>query len=699
MHEHAATNYLLELPCGDAELWVLASPAGPPCWVHIGARLGTSPSMASVTPPRSGTVLDDALVPLLPDPALGWTGIPGWSGADARQAWRFTEVRPEPGALIFAFVHEGGHRAELAVRALEDALFALDLEAFPASSASLAADRIAYTVPLPSSAVEGLGFRGRWAGELVTERAPLSGGWHRTSRAGSRTAHDAFPGFLAGEAGFGEDHGEVLAMHLGWFGNYDLVVARTRTGRFVAHVLLDVRELTPGPDGSRRAPTLYLGWSNEGMNGIRCRFQDGARRMRDASGATAPGKVQLNTWEGIYFDHDVPRLEAMVDAAAALGMERVVLDDGWFGRRRNDSSGLGDWTPRPEVYPDGLGPIIDRVIGAGMEFGLWVEPEMVNADSALFETHPDWILGSPDQPLGRNQYALDLNEPACFAHLERVLHALVADQRIASLKWDMNRDVPQAAGQPLVPVVRRLIDSVRSARGDLEIEACASGGGRADWSALAWCNRVWLSDAHDPDIRLPMMAAYGLFAPPEVMGSHIGGETSHQTGRRWSLRARAAMAVLGSMGVELDPLVLDDQAIAAIREHVSLHQRHRPWMRTGHLLVLPHPDPGLIAVGVFAAERNRALICLLQRDPRADDVPPPLTIRHLRGRLTVQAALLDRAIEHAAHTQPSWLHEPLTVDAELLAGYGLTLPVLPPQRGLLIEVLPAGLTGSNPPRL
>jgi alpha-galactosidase len=688
----AAHPRLWRLRADDSELWLWAGTHQAPSIFHLGAALGPEPAPKAVAGVQADSLIRGSSgTPLFPDLAAGWTGEPGWSGADATLPWQAEVVAADAGMLTLNYWHPDGRRLEHQLRVVDAGIFALNITAYPAEPQASA--QIAYTVALPAQAAEGLGFTGRWAGELAVQRRPLAGGWQISSHGGSRTAHDAFPGWLTGEAGFGEDHGELLALHLGWFGNYRFAVQRTREGRYVAQYVLDFEELALNEAGGHCLPTLYLGWSAHGLNGIRQRFQDAARSMRASSDWGAPQgalqKVQLNTWEGVYFDHQLDKLKAMADAAAALGVERFVLDDGWFGRRSDDSRGLGDWTPRQDVYPQGLDPLIEHVNAVGMEFGLWVEPEMVSADSALYEAHPEWILGLADQPLGRQQYALDLCNAQCFDYLTGVLTGIVGDERIASLKWDMNRDVPQAAGQPLVPAALRLLREVQDARSDLDIEACASGGGRADWSALAWCNRVWLSDAHDPDIRLPMMAAYGLFAPPEVMGCHVGPEISHQTGRRWSLHARAAMAVLGSMGLELDPFAVPDEDQAALRGYIELHKRHRSWLAHGHLLVLPHVDPGLWAVGVFARERDRALICLLQTRPRLDNVPAPLRIRHLRGAVVVRVPLLDGSIRRGARQQPHWVEGgALDTHGDFLGAVGLPLPVMAPMRAMLVEILP-----------
>lgn len=678
------------LLAGAVECTVQSGRGLPPGIVHIGAWLGEEVPDVGFGHAQAGNLIDAATsAPLFPDPAQGWSGTPGWRDGPAQDVpWTAEIEASNAGELEIGYAQPEGYRAKIRVSAVSAGLFELGVQgAVPAGARR---GRIALGLPLPPAAAEAICFGGRWAGELTTERVPLAGGISRVSRAGSRTAHDAFPALIAGSQGFSADSGEVLGVHLGWWGNYELTVESTREGGYRAVFHLDPAELEPLSDGGFRAPPLYFGWTDKGLNGLRVLFQDGVRALRMRSGAATQGKIQLNTWEGVYFDHSEIRLKEMAGVAAAMGFERFVLDDGWFGRRANDTRGLGDWTPRPEVYPDGLDGLIDHVRAQGLEFGLWFEPEMVNADSALFETHPEWVIGDPAQPLGRNQLGLDLTNPDCFDHLQSTLTEILADERIASVKWDMNRDLPQAAGTPLAPAATRLIESVRASRPGLEVEACASGGGRTDLGALTWCNRVWLSDAHDPDIRTPMMAAYSLFAPPEVMGCHIGPEVSHQTGRRWSMHARASMSVLASMGMELDPLTLSEEEARIVAEYVALHRQHRRWLHRGHMLELDHPDPGLTVLGVFGADRDRALLFLLQRASRSRNVPGPLKVPHLVGDLTVSAPVVDPAIRRSARLQPAWLDEEgMACSATFLAAHGLPLPIMSPMRGLLVEIMPA----------
>ncbi len=276
-----------------------------------------------------------------------------------------------------------------------------------------------------------------------------------------------------------------------------------------------------------------------------------------------PRPVTLNTWEGVYFDHKLEQLKAQATAAAELGIERFVLDDGWFGKRDDDTSSLGDWFVDTRKYPDGLAPLADHVVSLGMEFGLWFEPEMVNRNSDLYRAHPDWVLQVEGQPLleSRHQLVLDLTRPEVSDYLFNCIDNVLKSAKISYIKWDMNRDIThagdangRAATSRQTRAVYALMARVRAAHPDLEIESCASGGGRADFGVLAHTHRVWVSDCTDALERLSIQQGALRFLPPEIIGCHISASPNHQTGRVHTLAFRAIVAFFGHLGVELDPL-------------------------------------------------------------------------------------------------------------------------------------------------
>src|SRR6266542_1136250 len=247
-------------------------------------------------------------------------------------------------------------------------------------------------------------------------------------------------------------------------------------------------------------------------------------------------------------------------STATCGVERFVLDDGWFRHRRDDTAGLGDWYVDETVWPHGLEPLIGHVRSLGMEFGLWVEPEMVNPDSDLYRAHPDWILSAGGRlpPTCRHQQVLDLANPGAYGYVRARLDALLSENDIAYLKWDHNRDLVDAGhqGRPGVHAqtlaVYRLLDELRAAHPGVEVESCSSGGARVDLGILERTDRVWASDCNDALERQTIQRWTGLFLPPELIGTHVGPPRAHTTGRVHDLSFRAATALFGHAGIEWD---------------------------------------------------------------------------------------------------------------------------------------------------
>ena len=277
----------------------------------------------------------------------------------------------------------------------------------------------------------------------------------------------------------------------------------------------------------------------------------------------------LNTWEAVYFDHRLDRLTALADTAAELGVERFVLDDGWFRHRRDDTAGLGDWYVDEDVWPHGLHPLIDHVRGRGMEFGLWVEPEMVNPDSDLARAHPDWVLPGPPW---RHQQALDITIPEAYAYILERLDALLSEYDIAFLKWDHNRDLVTPTHEQTLATYR-LLDELRARHPGVEIESCSSGGARVDLGILARTDRVWASDTNDALERQNIQRWTQLLLPPELVGSHVGPPRAHTTGRTHDLSFRAATALFGHFGIEWDIASASDEERTELAEWIARYKR------------------------------------------------------------------------------------------------------------------------------
>jgi alpha-galactosidase len=551
-------------------------------------------------------------------------------------------------------------------------------------------------LPVPARAAELLDLTGRHAREHVPQRHPFVAGVHaRESRQG-RPGLDGPLILAAGVPGFGFERGEVWGVHLGWSGNQTLAAEAVQSGErlLAGGELLLPGELGLEPGRTYRTPWLY-GSVGDGLNAMAGRFHE-FLRSRPAHPAT-PRKVVLNTWEAVTFDQRLDRLTALARAAARVGVERFVLDAGWFRGRRVDRAGLGDWQVDPSVWPDGLRPLIDLVHELGMDFGLWVEPEMVNLDSELARSHPEWIL-QPDSGPGwtsRHQHVLDLGNPDAYRYVADCMHALLDDNRIAYLKWDHNRPVAQAGRYPdrepgvhrHTLAVYRLLDELRAAHPGLEIESCSSGGGRIDLGILARTDRVWTSDCIDALERLPIQRYTQLVVPPELMGAHVSGPVPHSTGRRLELSLRGLAALWGHFGIEWDLAAADPEELDDLAGWVARCRQLRPLLHTGTVVVADHPDPAVWVHGVVAADRSRALYGVLVVDRSVTWPPGPARLPGLDPDRRYRMSMLEPAPgpSGSGHRGPAWCRTGMTLPGRVLGEAGVQLPPLPVGTGCLIQ--------------
>ena len=470
--------------------------------------------------------------------------------------------------------------------------------------------------PVPAVGREILDMAGRWGKERVPQRRPLTVGTHLREGRKGRTGADAATVLHVGTPGFGFREGEIWAVHTGWSGNHTHYAERLSTGEQVigGGELLLPGEVVLGQGQSYRSPWVY-GSYGAGLDAVAHRFHRYLRSRDQHPSSQRP--VTLNVWEAVYFDHEIGRLKELAEVAAAIGVERYVLDDGWFGSRRHDQAGLGDWTVSPDVWPDGLHPLVDTVLGLGMQFGLWFEPEMINLDSDVARAHPEWVMATGDRlPVqSRYQQVINLGIPECYSYIRDAIFAILKEYEISYIKWDHNRDLIDAGTQPTgEPGVHeqtlayyRLLDEIKAAHPGLEIESCASGGGRVDLGVLERTDRVWVSDCIDPLERQQMTRWTTQLVPPELMGAHIASGRSHTTGRVHDLDFRAATAIFGHLGIEWDLT----KASAAERKQLSawieIFKEHRDLLLGGDLVRLDFPDESLIAGGVVAFDQSEAI--------------------------------------------------------------------------------------------
>ena len=606
---------------------------------------------------------------LLPEHAYGWSGRPGVAAHRGGGAWasRFSVqsirldgnpiesgrvVQDGPG-LVTISANDEWTQIEIVLEIDLSASGLLRTRASirnaSASTDPLCVDAVSLALPIPTSATEMLDFAGRWSAEKIPQRHPVVVGVHaRESRRG-RTGLDATTTVAVGTPGFDADAGEVWLSHVGIGGNHEHAVERTDAAlSFRGGELLLPGEVRLGQGEWYESPWVY-GSYGEGLDAAAHRYHQHLRTASRSSLRDRP--VTLNVWEAVYFDQDPAALDALAVRAAELGVERYVLDDGWFLGRCDDRAGLGDWTPDPTSWPDGLRPLADRVRELGMEFGLWVEPEMINEDSDLARAHPDWILRARRDlpPAQRFQHVLDLTNPDAFAHILERLHELVVEYDLAYLKWDHNRDLV-TAGHPATGAaavhsqtlaVYRMLDELRARHPHLEIESCASGGGRIDLGILARTDRVHTSDNHDPLDRIRMLRWTGMLVPPEMLGSHVASPTSSVTGRTHDLAFRCAVALIGHFGIEWDVREIDDDEVATLSGWIAVYKRFRPLIQTGRVVGGGDFDAASVSLrGVVAPDLSEALYTLVTPSASPDSasrVRLPGLDDDRRYRLTVTA--------------------------------------------------------------
>lgn len=694
------------------------SDPGLPRVLHWGADLpddavAALPLLAQGPVPHSAL---DAPWPLtvLPGPADGWLGTPGYAGhragGSAAPRWAARTQGLGHGVLEVT-LSESTTVLSLRYRMDAHGVLTVTPSVTNTTGATTVLDLAALRVllPLPSRAGEVLDLTGRWCRERAPQRSALSDGTHlRASRRG-RTGHDATLLLAVGSPGFGFRSGEVWSVHVAWSGNHEHLVERLPEGAGMHAAvlgggeLLEAGEVRLAPGESYTAPEVVFVHSAEGLDGISSRLHRSQRSR--AVHSNTPRPLVLNTWEAVYFDHDLDRLRELADTAAAIGVERFVLDDGWFGGRRDDRRGLGDWWVSPDMWPGGLGPIVKHVKGHGMEFGLWFEPEMVNADSDLVRQHPDWVLGprAGHPREWRHQQVLDLANPEAAAHIEKQVSALVAELGIDFIKWDHNRDLMEAVRTDASGVDRPavhaqtvafygLLDRLRAAHPDLEIESCASGGARVDLGVLARTDRIWTSDCNDALERAQIQRWTSLLVPPELMGTHIGPATAHTTHRTLDLSFRMLLALQGHAGLEWDITQCTPAEREALAAWSGLYREVRGLLHSGDAVRVDVPDDGLLVTGTVAADRSEALFSVARLQTSGQAVPGLVPLPGLDpARTYVLRVRTEAGTPHTVQTSPpAWwadaLREGVRLSGAVLAGVGLPLPVLAPAQGFLLHL-------------
>ena len=637
---------------------------------------------------------------LMRESARGFLGRPSLSGHRNGKAWS-TKFE------VTDFHHQGNHCAVTLrdFHAELEVVVTFDLDAFGVliqkatvkniGNSDYVLNEFIHWLPLPREATQTLDFAGRWSNERQPQRRDIQiGTWVRESREG-RSGHNFSIADIALTAQTSFQSGSAWATSIAWSGNSHYLVERGFDGQqsIGAGELLLAGEVILKGNESYEAPALFAVYSHQGLDGVSAAFHSHLRAREIHP--KRPRPLTLNMWEALYFDHDEAKIRALVDVASEIGVERVVLDDGWFHSRRNDRSGLGDWVIDPAVWPNGLTPVIEYINSKGIEFGLWFEGEMVNPDSDLYRAHPEWILHEGDRtpPLWRHQLVLDLGHEEAYKHVLEQTSSVLAAHNIVYIKWDHNRVLVDAGHLGAAGVRRqtqaiyRLFAELKKRHPGLEIESCASGGARIDLGVIDYVDRFWTSDNNDALERQTIQRWTSQVIPPEMLGTHIGPTHGHQTGRTLELSMRAITALFGHAGIEWNITQATAEERANLATWAKYYKDNRALLHSGKSVRIDYPDEHGYLYGVISADTKKSIFAYVQLTPTVTIHPASLKF----AGLDAAANYLVKAVYPAGKprfmliTPPQWM-DGITMSGSALATIGVSAPILAPANAVLIEI-------------
>lgn len=466
-----------------------------------------------------------------------------------------------------------------------------------------------------------LQLNGAWARERMVGREKIKPGIKRLDSKRGTSSHHQSPFLALLDPNTTEKSGEAYGFQLIYSGSHEMTTELDPFDN--TRVQLGIQSLgfswKLDSKTSFQTPEAVMTYSPEGINGMSKSFHQFIKKhIIPRKFATKNRPVLINNWEGTYFDFTEEKLKDMIDISADLGIELFVLDDGWFGKRDDDTTSLGDWHLHQEKLPNGLNAIADYVHDKGMQFGLWFEPEMISEESNLYEKHPDWALQVPDRSLstGRSQYVLDFSREDVREHIYDQMLKILKNVEIDYIKWDMNRHLSEVyslslpseqAGEVMHRYMLGLyefMDKLVNEFPDILFESCSGGGGRFDLGLMPYMPQVWTSDNTDPIARLKIQYGTSMIAPINTMGAHVSTAPNHQTGRLSSLKMRAEVAFAGVFGYELDVTKLTKSELAEIEEQIKFYKEHRELIQQGEFTRLLSPFEGNEAAWMLHNEKE-----------------------------------------------------------------------------------------------
>mgnify|MGYP003292184412 CR=1 FL=1 len=500
-------------------------------------------------------------------------------------------------------------------------------------------------VDLPSQDYTLTTFNGAWAREFAPTHTPCGPGTVTNDSRCGVSSNRANPFVMIHAPGATEEHGDAYGFHLLYSGDHHAAACGGAFDslRFLHGIQPDgfCWELAPGAVFT--APEAAMTWGDgfaamsRGLHRfVREHIVRGVWKNRERP-------ILVNSWEAMYFRFHHRDLVKLARQGRELGAELFVLDDGWFGKRDNDTCSLGDWTTlNAKKLPRGLKGLANEINALGMLFGLWVEPEMVSEDSELFRAHPDWILGRKEQAVGRNQYVLDMGREEVQNYLVDSLTQVFSSANISYVKWDMNRIITDSFSAALpshrqgesrhryVLGLYRVLETLTASFPHILFEACASGGNRTDLGMLSYMPQVWLSDNTDALCRCRMQYYASFGYPQSVLGAHVSGSPNHQTLRRTPLDSRFHVAATGLLGYECDLRELSREEKARISDQMYFYKQHRSTLQFGQYHRLSEGRGGIWQTSVVSGDGGTAFTLVFQQENRPNAAPVRLLAKGLQ---------------------------------------------------------------------
>lgn len=479
---------------------------------------------------------------------------------------------------------------------------------------------------LPDHNYEFLHFSGAWARERYVKNRKLEPGIQSVGSIRGNSSHNHNPFIVLKRPTADEFQGEAIGFSLIYSGNFlaQAEVDTYDTTRILLGIHPDCFDWKLASEESFQTPEAVMVYSDQGLNGMSQTFHKlYQKRLARGVWRDRPRPILINNWEATYFDFTEERLIEIAKTAKENGVELFVLDDGWFGSRRDDHAGLGDWTPAYELLPNGIAGLSRRIKDLGMMFGLWFEPEMVNKDSDLYREHPDWILQTPGRATshGRHQYVLDFSRPEVVEHIYKMMAKILEESEISYIKWDMNRSITECYSAALpadrqgevfhryILGVYALYEKLTSAFPHVLFESCASGGGRFDPGMLYYAPQAWTSDDTDAIERLKIQYGTSFCYPISSIASHVSVTPNHQLNRITPLHTRANVAYFGTFGYELDLNKLSEEEQAEVKKQVAFMKEYRHLLQFGTFYRLCSPfENNVTAWMVVSEDKREALV-------------------------------------------------------------------------------------------